>query len=213
MKDNYKKFETLKVSELHLIENKLKEEIKKALNKEYAKNEYLQNLNSEYLAKQTKHDSLSRFLLDLDIKKELGKILDISKEFDIYNSHDIKILANLSALKDFLDESYAKENAKDESASINSSIIWEGENQTEFVQMIYSLYHSGILTNIENEKTKLVKQIASYFNIQLSKNWQSNLSKAVNNRNNDYEPQIIKKMQMGYDIYKKEIKAKKNKSK
>ena len=65
----------------------------------------------------------------------------------------------------------------------------------------------------ENEKTKLVKQIASYFNIQLSKNWQSNLSNAVKKRNNDYKPQIIEKIKTGYEIYKNQINAKKNKSK
>jgi hypothetical protein len=70
-----------------------------------------------------------------------------------------------------------------------------------------------VLTIEGNEKTKLVEEVAIYFNIKLSEHWQSNLSKAVSKRNNDYEPQIIEKIKSGYYKFKKGIMDKKNISK
>ena len=213
MKRNFDIYNSIKSSEIILHKKNFKEAVEKATNKGYAENVFLGKLNSVYLNKQNEFNSLSRFLIELDNNKELGLVLNESKEFDKFNSSEITNLAHLTALHDFLFENYKTGEIKSESPIMNSSIIWKGENQTEFVQLVYGLYHSGILTNNENEKTKLVKQIANYFNIQLSKNWQSNLSKAVKKRNIDYEPQIIEKIKSGYEIYKNQINAKKNKSK
>jgi len=213
MKTNFETFNSIKRSEIILHKKNLKEAVEIAPNKAYAETLFIEKLNSAYMKKQNEFNFLSRFLIELENNKELGLVLNEGKEFDKFNQTEIINLANLAALQEFLHEYYSKDTVKNESPLIKSPINWKGINQTEFVQLVYGLYHSGILTNNENEKTKLVKQIASFFNIQLSENWQSNLSKAVNKRNNDYEPQIIEKIKSGYEIFKNEIKAKKNKSK
>jgi hypothetical protein len=94
-------------------------------------------------------------------------------------------------------------------------VKWEGQNETEFVQLIYSLFEAGYISNQNHEITKLVTQIASLFNFQLGKNWQSNLSKSINNTNFEYRPEIFDKIEQGFRNYrdKKINKNKKNSSK
>jgi hypothetical protein len=71
---------------------------------------------------------------------------------------------------------------------------WKGKNETEFVHFIYALYDAGYLNNDTNEKTKLIEQVAKAFNFSLTKNWQSKRSKSIAKSNNDYLPEIIKKL-------------------
>jgi hypothetical protein len=214
MKKKYETFYLIKSNEIKRLQDDLKEKVERAVKKEYAKESYLENLNLIYAKMQRDFYSLSRFLIELEQNQELGLDLNTSrKEFDKFTSEQIIKLAHISALRDFLNEIYKSRNVKEKTMNKKSSIIWKGKNQTEFVQLIYSLFHSETLTIEGNEKTKLVEEIAIYFNIKLSEHWQSNLSKAINKRNNDYEPQIIETIKSGYNNYKKEIKDKRNTSK
>lgn len=148
-----------------------------------------------------------------------GNILD---EYD--NRKILKILVSYFVTERFINE-YAKmdiqnldeknlferlfpdkqQNSIEEQVSTNerqqSKIIWKGNNQTEFVQLIYALYHSKLITNETNEITKLVEEASKVFNINLSKNWKSNFSKSKNNRNNDYEPKIFENLKGAYLEY------------
>jgi hypothetical protein len=214
MKKKYETFYLIKSNEIKRLQDDLKEKVERAVKKEYAKESYLENLNLIYAKMQRDFYSLSRFLIESEQNQELGLDLNTSrKEFDKFTSEQIIKLAHISALRDFLNEIYKSRNVKEKTMNKKSSIIWKGKNQTEFVQLIYSLFHSETLTIEGNEKTKLVEEIAIYFNIKLSEHWQSNLSKAINKRNNDYEPQIIETIKSGYNNYKKEIKDKRNTSK
>lgn len=214
MKNKYETFNSIKCNEIKRLENDLKEKVDKAVKKQYAKESYLENLNLNYAKMQRDFYSLSRFLIELEQNQELGLDLNQTrKEFEKLNSKEIVNLAHLSGIRDFLHDIYKTKNVKEKTNNKKSTIVWKGKNQTEFVQLIYSLFHSQTLTIEGNEKTKLVEEIAIYFNIKLSEHWQSNLSKAVNKRNNDYEPQIIETIKLGYNNFKKEIKDKKNTSK
>jgi len=48
-------------------------------------------------------------------------------------------------------------------------IKWLGQNKTEFVQLIYALYHAKLITNETNEITKLVKDLAQVLDFDLLK--------------------------------------------
>ena len=41
-----------------------------------------------------------------------------------------------------------------------------------------------------------------FFNFPLTKNWRDNLSSSINNTKNDYEPDIFKNIQSGWDTYR-----------
>lgn len=147
---------------------------------------------------------------------------DVLDEYD--NRKVLKILVSYFVTERFINE-YAKmdiqnlneknlferlfpdkqQNAIEEQIVTNerqqSNIIWKGNNQTEFIQLIYALYHSKLLTNETNEITKLVEDASKVFNINLSKNWKSNFSKSKNNRNNDYEPKIFDNLKCAYLEY------------
>lgn len=88
---------------------------------------------------------------------------------------------------------------------------WNGSSETEFVQFVYGLHHAGFITNAGNTITKIVTEMAEAFNYKLGKNWQSNLSDSIHDRNNDYDPKIFQKMAEGYDRYKDTLINKKKK--
>lgn len=118
----------------------------------------------------------------------------------------IKKLSSLNALDDFIiylrseGKKFTEERLKPE---VNKpTIIWKGEIELEFVQLIYALNTAGYLNNEKNEITSLVKEVASAFNIKLGKNWQSNLSKSVNNRKQNYIPEIFLKLQTAFEDYR-----------
>ena len=92
----------------------------------------------------------------------------------------------------------------DEHTSIEeyeNGVQWKGNNKTEFVQFVYALFEAGLITNDSREVTKLVEQLATIFKFDLGNNWQSNHSKSINNRNNDYEPEIFDRIKKAYSAY------------
>ena len=91
-----------------------------------------------------------------------------------------------------------------------SSITWQKTNETEFVQMVYSLYYAGALNNKDRSVTKLVVELASLLNFSLSNHWQSTLSNSITRANMDYKPTIIKTIEKGFEKLKqnRELKEK-----
>ena len=111
------------------------------------------------------------------------------KKFEQRKGTDGKsLLANISLLSavDIAIASVRSEGAKYpnpykvQMQESKSSIVWRGKNEIDFTQLVYALHEVGILTNTENEITTLVKQVAKSFNLELGKNWQSNLSTTIN---------------------------------
>jgi hypothetical protein len=125
-------------------------------------------------------------------------------------------LSELQALNDFFKYIRAKDlESKDEANEINhhkKSLVWKSKTELEFVQLIYSLHEAGYLNHEKNEITTLVTEVASLFNFELSKYWQSNLSDNINNRNSDYQPEIFDKLKLSFNEYR-ERQIEKNKKK
>lgn len=91
-----------------------------------------------------------------------------------------------------------------ETNSSNPVLIkWTGsrENRNEFVQLIYGLHSSGFINNGKGEITKIVEALANIFDIDLSKNWQSNHSSSIHKSKNDYEPKIFNSIKDAYKDY------------
>ncbi len=84
---------------------------------------------------------------------------------------------------------------------IQPKVKWLGQNKTEFVQLVYALYHAKLITNETNEITKITTDLAAFFDIDLGKNWQSNFSKSKNDRNNDYVPKIFERLKSAFVNY------------
>ena len=93
-----------------------------------------------------------------------------------------------------------------------SQLKWKADNETEFVQLVYSLYEAGYITNDNHSITKMVEQMADIFGLSLGNNWQSNLSKSINKRNIDYVPEIFGRLSEGFNKYKEKLIAKKKKN-
>lgn len=95
--------------------------------------------------------------------------------------------------------------------NIKYAIKWTGkkDNRNEFVQLIYGLHKAGLLNNGKGEITKIVETLAEVFDVKLSSNWQSNLSKSIHNSNVNYEPAIFEEIKTAFNGYS----AKKRKEK
>ncbi|MGC4034447.1 MAG: RteC domain-containing protein [Chitinophagaceae bacterium] len=105
--------------------------------------------------------------------------------------------------------------SKSMSTKTKNQIKWESNTELEFVQLVYSLFASGYLTNDKQEVTTLVKQVAEAFNIKLGKNWSSNFSKHIHKTDNDNRPIIFETLSKNFQAYKEKTidKKKKNRSK
>lgn len=102
-------------------------------------------------------------------------------------------------------------NSLESGLPLSSGLRWVGTNKTAFVQHVYALFEAGLVTNESKEVTKLVEEMASIFKVELGKNWQSNHSKSINNRNNDYEPEIFDNLKQAYARYSNKLLTGKNK--
>jgi len=142
---------------------------------------------------------------DKIIIKILIKHFVIQRFFKDYLETDLELKNNENLFQRLLPNTNKtlSDNAIHDDLPKQTGIKWIGQNKTEFVQLIYSLYHAELITNETKEITKLVVDIANFFNIDLGNNWQSNLSKSKNDRNNDYIPQIFDRIKNAFIKYSK----------
>jgi len=121
------------------------------------------------------------------------------------SAENAKKLALNRALADFIERIKQMEklaNEQDESAlapSPKKNTYWIGTEETEFIQLIYALVEAKRLP--DTGKTKMVKDIADFFGLTLSGDWQSNLSKSIHERNSDYVPAIFVELPKAWARY------------
>ncbi|MBI2268781.1 MAG: RteC domain-containing protein [Bacteroidetes bacterium] len=96
-----------------------------------------------------------------------------------------------------------KAGSKVSKSSTAYKIQWTGkkDNRNEFVQLIYGMHEAGFLNNGKGEITKIVETLAEVFDVKLSSNWQSNLSKSIHNATSNYEPEIFDTIKSAYAGY------------
>ena len=77
---------------------------------------------------------------------------------------------------------------------------WKSKNETEFIQLMHGLIEIGRI-DIGNEKSNwnVIRKIADFFSVELSKNAISNFSKSYKNRNNDYIPKIFQDLMENFE--------------
>jgi hypothetical protein len=89
--------------------------------------------------------------------------------------------------------------SKEELKTLN----WGGIEQTEFIQLIYSLIESGLINDKDKiGKYKIVDRFAKFFNFELHKNWPDILSSSIHDRNNEYSPNIFNQLKMAWENYR-----------
>lgn len=181
--------------------------------------EFYNNTNKSFQTIQEELGNYSHefiFNIEEEVKKYKNKEFEIefNSKFSVFENKDKeRILNNLAVLKSYLKlHEYLQIEAIKYSPQVEikndkttSNIQWLKDNKTEFTHFIYALFHGGYLSNKEKEKTKLVEEIAKLFNIELSENWQSNLSKSILKSKNGYEPEIFNELKKEFEKYYTEI--------
>jgi hypothetical protein len=183
-------------------------------------NKVLRKLETDFNSKLGQNERFYREVIE-EVKSDKGKnIQDVfNKNFSSLKSNNkaetLKLLSENEGLEKankFWHEQGKKYIESDVifDESKKSNICWKGEIETEFVQLIYGLYHAGYIDNEEHQITKLIYEVADTFNIKLGKNWTSSLSKSVSNTNSDYVPKIFKNLENAFLSYRnKQINKKK----
>jgi len=200
MRNNFKLFNSIKTSNIITLNKEFKDAVKKARNKIYAENSFIEETNNTYRIMQNKFANFSRFLSEIEEKRELDINFFGDKEFDKFNSNDIQTIAILAATKSFLNAYYKSKDIKKETRDGKSDILWKGESQIEFILLIMSLYESKMISNSDDKINKLINQVADVLNFDLGANWRSLLSETLKERVEDYKPTIIEKIESGFDI-------------
>jgi hypothetical protein len=212
MNKEYKIF----LKEHERLMNSYNNELEKALEKARHKGVTLGIIEGQYhqlfrKSEQTLIDAdLNNFFRTYEEALSMDKTLAEEDAFKISfqncdaecNKENAILLAKHKALKDFkiiimkkMTET-SQSNISDKKPRIK---YWIGTESTEFVQLIYGLIEAGRLQS--KNKTEMVETIADFLGVELAKDWQSNLSKSVHERNNDYEPQIFTDLKNGWGRY------------
>lgn len=131
-----------------------------------------EHFNAKYAALKGKSNSLL---------KSIGEREGLSLIYDYWHKQDFRSIGN-----------------DNEGHTFISDIEWIGKNETEFLLLIRTLHHAGLLRSTSNSKTKLVTDMAKLLNFNLGKNWQVNLSTNIHKRNADYTPPIFDVLKESY---------------
>jgi hypothetical protein len=208
----------------NVVSEKLKEEFLARIEKARNKSKFYQKLRLEFRDRYNNIQSETipygfpvlfeiQELMDDDSsvthEQALLQVVKVVSEKEIPN--EVRKIATLEAyndlnkfLGDYYHENFHVEDGElREESKLRSKIYWKGENETEFIQLVYALYEAKLITNDEDKITFLVKQLAEVFQVDLGKNWQSSLTKSITERNYDYEPKIFTKLQEGFKSYVK----------
>ncbi len=219
MKTSYEIFTSNCESRFEALKKEYDEKVKNAKNKKLVNNEFFDALaRNEYTKIQNGLGENSRILIS--IKDELERDVNL-EERNLFNKSlsiippkkrkvTFDLLVELRAMDYFFEywNNLELNKTKQTIASTSGEIYWKGTNETEFVQLIYMLFHSNLLKNEKTEITKLVNQVAEVFNYKLGKHWQSNLSSSKEKRKRDYKPEIIEKLSQAWKSYSEKEKAK-----
>jgi hypothetical protein len=224
----YQKFEVEKRNKYNVLQSDYELKIDKARDGKQgaAHYKFYYSLIETYRKKQISLGNLSRFLIEIQNELDEDKDKEFAKEFNnefsklkVKNESELlKQIAELEAQYEFInylkreESKYTAEKNNDtlkqtplaDLNSVGTNIKWTGKIELEFVQLIYSLYEANYLTNDEKQITTLVKQVAKAFNVELGKNWQTNLSDNINNRNTDYQPKIFDTLKKSFNDYRDE---------
>ncbi len=203
--------------------------IDKASNEDYKErthNKILNDLRDEYRAIESTLKEFNQFISN--IKDECGEDKDkkfetvFYEKFELLNSEGKQIvltkLTQLAAINKMFGY-LATESLKFrkslylgselDTTGLNSeartNLQWTGKSELEFVQLIYALHEARYLENDQDEITALVKQVAAAFNYKLGRNWQSNHSESINQRNADYESKVFEKLAKAYGRYRERL--------
>lgn len=213
MKNLHEEFLRKQITKVNELKEEYKTLVHKAKNKEMVHRKFYYQLMEEYKTLQFKLNPYDRFFIEIneameeDASKNFATLfqekiqtIPVSKKkavlADLIQLHSIDTFFEFWKMED---EKYCIE-GDDQTNKIKSSIHWKGKSETEFVQLIYALYEANL---IEGEGIiKVVKEFAQVLNYKLSSNWQSNHSKSLNERNNDYEPKIFNRLSNAYEEYR-----------
>ena len=100
---------------------------------------------------------------------------------------------------------YLNDHSDVKDRSFSYPIQWTGtkDNKNEFVQLVYGLFKAKLINNGEGEITKITESLARAFKVDLSPNWQGNLSSSIHKSNIGYNPQVFDKINKAYQEYVK----------
>lgn len=195
-----------------------------SLDKARNQNAAISNLLDQF---RNQFNELQKILFKCDLGNFFQRIeqkLDLDKDqteeqiflelFLISNRSEIELyyLINYQVLKITIQH---LENIRQQDNSTNqiTSLHWGGTIETEIVQLIYALIEIGYIQDKDNiGKYSIVERFTKFLNFNLSKNWKDNLSSSVNDRNNDYTPEIFRKLVIGWNQYRDD-RLQKNQSK
>lgn len=195
-----------------------------SLDKARNQNAAISNLLDQF---RNQFNELQKILFKCDLGNFFQRIeqkLDLDKDqteeqiflelFLISNRSEIELhyLINYQVLKITIQH---LENIRQQDNSSNqiTSLHWGGTIETEIVQLIYALIEIGYIQDKDNiGKYSIVERFTKFLNFNLSKNWKDNLSSSVNDRNNDYTPEIFRKLVIGWNQYRDD-RLQKNQSK
>lgn len=223
MKTSYELFSKYKEDKFENLKSDYLEAVKKARNQKQVSIDFQDNLiRNLYKQIQTQlgnHHNVIILIKD-QLERDENKSFEqefnkISKSFQAKEKKKIiQLLAELDAMNEFFDFWNNRElNSKKELHNDKKEkIIWKGKNQTEFVQLVYMLFDSNLITNESNLITKLVPEMAELLNFELTKSWKNDMSSNIHKTNNDYVPPIIKKLKKAYDEHKDKKIEKKRKN-
>lgn len=132
-----------------------------------------------------------------------------AKEFNIENDENsIILLAAEKASDEIIQycydcnhaQSLSRDSNQNQNVELNQNQYWLGSEETEFVQLLYALVESKRLK--KKGKVKMVQKIASFLGFHLSYDWQSKLSHAIHDTNEDKIPSIFDELKYGWLSYR-----------
>ena len=195
--------------------------IELARNKKSMYFKLLRKVSDDYLNYQNEFQNNGWDLFKLlDESLEEDKTLSLEDALFKYTKNDelevklnkVKNLAIIRAHSDFIDWLKTNEADKstpdfDESKAKKGEVLvkWtNGNNKTDFVKLIYSFHHAGLINNGHGEITKIVEALGKTFNVELGENWEANHSENKRIGNGDKQFAIFDRIK---DSYKKYVSA------
>ena len=211
---NYTDFVKLTKVEIQNLTNEYENLVNKARDKRTAHYDYHRKLDEEETLLTIESKKYDRFFIEIEAIYNSDNTIDYDEIFNKkikslakeLTPNIEKRLISLYSKNEFykhwreIDESYKLEEMKKEN---RYELKWAKENETEFVQFVYSLFEGGYIKG-NDEKigiTKIVEIFAKQFNFKIGKNWHINHSSSIHKRNRDYVPPIFDDLKKSYQTF------------